>query len=136
MKLIPVVVSVGYSVGQITLGLLLHPYQTMQQLLEDKIFVWMALLPTGALGVVMLVWRFVVVPVVQMVFSCSSGGGVAGLAGGAMEAGFGDSLIASGLLTLCGWLPFVADWLSLFCIYWQVLLLYLLVRFHLVFQKS
>lgn len=123
MKLIPVVVSVGYSVGQITLGLLLHPYQTMQQLIEDKIFVWMALLPTGALGVVMIVWRFVVVPVVQVVFSCTE---TTSIGGG----------LGSGLLTLCSLLPLLADWLILFCIYWQVLLLYLLLRFHVVFQKS
>ena len=108
------VLSAGYSIGQITLGLLLHPYQTMQSLVEDGVFVWMTLLPTAVLAVVILLWRLLIVPVVQLVFSCQGGGGFA---------------------VLCGTLPFLSDWLMLFCLYWQVLLLYLLVRFHSVFSR-
>jgi hypothetical protein len=120
MRTVTVVASVAYSIGQLTLGLLLHPYQTMQSLVEEKVFVWMALLPTGVLALVTLLWRFGVVPVVQLVFSCSAGG----------------VLVGEGLVALCGWLPFFSNWLTFFCVYWQVLLLYLLFRFQTVFSKG
>ncbi len=113
MKKLTVFLSIVYSIVQITLGLLLHPYQTMQSLVEDKIFVWMTLLPTGVLALVTLLWRFVVVPLVQLVFSCQKTGFVG-----------------------CVWLPFFSDWLTFFCIYWQILLLYLLFRFTTVFKNN
>ena len=98
--------SVFYSVGQLILGLLLHPYQTMQSLVEEKVFIWMTLLPTGILAVVTVGWRFLIVPAVQIFFSCRASG-----------------------LVLCNYLTFISNWITFFCIYWQVLLLYLLVRF-------
>ena len=104
--------SLVYSVGQIGLGLLLHPYQTMQQLVEDKVFVWMSLLPTGALAVVTVGWRFGLVPLVRLVFSCASSG-----------------------FFLCNYISFVSNWLTFFMIYWQILLMYLLFRFWWVFRK-
>lgn len=107
-----VFLSITYSIGQITLGLLLHPYQTMQSLVEDKVFVWMTLLPTGVLAIVTVWWRFLIVPTVKLVFSCQKTG-----------------------LIDCSWLPFFSNWLTFFCIYWQILLLYLLFRFAAVFKK-
>ncbi len=102
--------SISYSLGQIALGLLLHPYQTMQSLVEDKVFVWMTLLPTGILGLVTVMWRFILVPTVQLAFSCSSSS-----------------------FFLCDYLPFFSNWLTFFCIYWQVMLFYLLYRFQKAF---
>jgi hypothetical protein len=104
--------SVGYSLVQITLGLLLHPYQTMQMLVEDKVFVWMALLPSGVLGLVTVVWRYGVVPVVRLVFSCQQSG-----------------------LAVCEAMPFFSNWITFFMIYWQVLLMYLLFRFEQVWSQ-
>jgi len=109
------VASVIYSIGQITLGLLLHPYQTMQSLVQERVFIWMTLLPSGILALITLAWRFVVVPLVRLVFSCSAGGELA---------------------IACTALPFFSNWLTFFCIYWQVLLLYLLVRFHSAFRTD
>lgn len=103
--------SVIYSLGQITLGLLLHPYQTMQSLVKDKVFVWMSLLPTLVLGLVTMLWRFLIVPVVSSVFSCRATDFVG-----------------------CEFLPFTANTLTFFCVYWQVMLLYLLFRFRGVFR--
>jgi hypothetical protein len=103
--------SILYSVGQLTLGLLLHPYQTMQSLVEDKVFVWMTLLPTGVLAIVTVLWRFLIVPAVQLVFSCQKTGFVG-----------------------CTWLPFFSNWLTFFCLYWQILLLYLFFRFSSIFK--
>ncbi len=100
------ILSIIYSTGQITLGLLLHPYQTMQMLVEDKVFVWMSLLPTLVLAIVTVLWKFVIVPVVRLVFSCST----------TQFAG-------------CHYLVFGSNWITFFCIYWQILLLYLLFRF-------
>ncbi|PIY79625.1 MAG: hypothetical protein COY81_01685 [Candidatus Pacebacteria bacterium CG_4_10_14_0_8_um_filter_43_12] len=108
-----VVVSFVYSLGQITLGLLLHPYQTMQSLVADKIFIWMTLLPVGVYVITKILWLFLIVPTVRFVFSCSK-----------------TSFVG------CDLIPFFANWLVLFCIYWQILLIYLLLRFFFVFRTS
>jgi len=102
--------SVFYALGQITLGLLLHPYQTMQSLVRDRVFIWMAGLPVAVFVLAKLVWHLLLVPTVRFVFSCQSSGF------------FGCELI-----------PFFANWLMLFCLFWQILLGYLLLRFVLVF---
>lgn len=106
-------ISFIYSIGQISLGLLFHPYQTMQSLVQDKVFVWMSLLPSLFLALVTIVWKYGFVPVVRIVFSCQ-------------ETGF----------MLCNWLDFFSNWLVFFCIFWQILLLYLLLRFSLVFDEK
>lgn len=97
---------------QIAQGLLLHPYQTMQSLVKDKVFSWMVLTPSVVLALITVLWRFVIVPVVSLVFSCSS-------------LSFG----------VCDWLSFVSNCLTFFCIYWQIMLLYLLFRFNSAFKK-
>lgn len=112
-RLLDITASFLYSIGQITLGLLLHPYQTMQSLVQDKVFIWMTLLPAAVYVIAKVLWFFLIVPVVRFAFSCSS------------SSFFGCSLI-----------PFFANWLVLFCVYWQVLLVYLLVRFFLIFSTS
>jgi hypothetical protein len=98
--------SLVYSLGQISLGLVAHPYQTMQSLTQDKIFVWMSLLPTGFLAIITVAWRWIIVPLVRSFFTCQAAP-----------------------WPICGWLPFVSNWLTFFCVYWQILLLYLLFRF-------
>jgi hypothetical protein len=105
--------SFSYAVGQIGLGLLLHPYQTMQSLVEEKVFIWMTLFPMGVLAVITMGWRFAVVPAVRLVFSCSTSG-----------------------LIACDTLPFISNWLTFFCLYWQILLLYLFFRFSSVFKRT
>ncbi len=103
------ITSIIYALSQISGGLLLHPYQTMQSLVRDKVFVWMTLLPSLILALITIGWRFLLVPVVQMFFTCS----------------------ASSLS--CEWLPFLSNWITFFCLYWQGLLLYLLIRFDRVY---
>lgn len=103
--------SFGYAMGQIGLGLMLHPYQTMQSLVTDKVFVWMSLLPSLVLAVVTLAWRWLIVPTVQYFFSCQSSG-----------------------VFLCDYLGLIANIVVFFCLYWQCLLLYLLFRFRSVFR--
>jgi len=39
--------SLVYSLGQITLGLFLHPYRTMQSLVKDKVFLPLVFLPSA-----------------------------------------------------------------------------------------
>jgi hypothetical protein len=95
-----------FSLTKITWGLLVHPYQTMQSLLREKRFVWLVLLPSLVLFITKGIWMVLIVPVVQTIFSCSTG------------FFFGCSLI-----------PFLANWLTYFCVIWQIMLLYLLVRF-------
>lgn len=112
MKSRIIVVSVLYSIGQITTGLLLHPYQTMQSLVKQKIFIWMALVPSLFLSFVTVLWKYAVVPTIQTMFSCKTT-----------------------MFFACDWISFVSNVITFFCIYWQVLLLYLLVRFTLVYRK-
>lgn len=95
-----------YSLVKVTWGLLVHPYQTMQSLLKQQSFIWMVLLPSLVLFVAKGTWLLIIVPVVQYIFSCSS------------SYFFGCALI-----------PLFANWLIFFCVIWQMMLLYLLLRF-------
>jgi hypothetical protein len=104
--------SIFYSLGQITLGFLFHPYQTMQMVIEDRVYSWMAVLPVGALLGVILIWRRIIVPFVRLFFSC------------------GQSSFA-----LCGVLPFLSHFVILYSLLWQILLLYLAIRFFLLSRK-
>lgn len=88
--------SIFYALGQISQGLLFHPYQTMQSLVREKVFVWMSFLPLMVLGV-----------------------------------GWMVRITMSGLL-----LPvFLTHWFIFFCLYWQCLLFYLLIRFLVGFNS-
>lgn len=111
MKTTHLISSFLYSIAQITLGLVLHPYQTMQSLLEDKVFVWMTLLPSLVLAVVTLTWRWLIVPSVQDFYSCQTT-----------------------YVFICDYLSFIGNCLVFFCIYWQILLLYLLFRFRSAYR--
>jgi H+/Cl- antiporter ClcA len=53
-----IVKSIVYSLGQITLGLFLHPYQSMQNLVRDQVFMPLMLLPTLLAGIfyVLFAW--------------------------------------------------------------------------------
>lgn len=110
-RLSSVVLSFLYAVSQITGGLLLHPYQTMQSLVRDKVFLWMTLLPSAVYVIAKVIWFFVLVPTVRFAFSCQT------------SAFFGCDLI-----------PFFANWLVLFCVFWQIMLIYLLIRFFLILR--
>lgn len=95
MKKRVAILSVFYALGQIGQGLLFHPYQTMQSLVRDKVFIWMSFLPLVILAVGWLI-----------------------------------RMILSSLL-----LPaFLSYWFIFFCLYWQCLLAYLLVRFLIGFS--
>lgn len=41
-----IIASLLYSLGQLTLGLFLHPYRSMQLLVRGKVFIPLAFLPT------------------------------------------------------------------------------------------
>lgn len=105
--------SLTYAISQIMGGLFLHPYQTMQSLAQDKVFSWMAFLPTAVFVGAKILWLYLVVPVVRFAFSCTTTDFMG-----------------------CELIPFFANWLLLFCIYWQVLLLYLLIRFSIIFNEE
>jgi len=111
MKKRKVFFSLIYSLGQITTGLFLHPYQTMQSLVKQKLFIWMTLLPSLFLSFLTIFWKLAVVPTVQIVFSCTTSNFVA-----------------------CDWISFFSNFVTFFCIYWQILLLYLLIRFTFVYR--
>lgn len=93
------ILSIFYALGQICQGLLLHPYQTVQSLVREKIFMWMIFLPISILTFVIVFWRQVVLSIV--------------------------------LINLP---HFLIYWFIFYCIYWQGLLLYLLVRFLIGFR--
>lgn len=97
-----------YSLAQISLGLLIHPYQTMQLVAgsSGRIFVWMSLLPSIFLALITLTWRLVLGPILTQLAVCQ-----------------GD--LAWG----CQFSFFIGNWLTLFMIFWQAMLIYLLFRF-------
>ncbi len=108
-----VLASAAYSVGQITLGFLLHPYQTMQTVVMDKVYAWMFLFPIGLLLAIISLWKNVIVPVVRIYFSCS-------------EVSF----------FMCDWLPYLSKVVILYCWLWQGLLLYLFLRFYFLYKDE
>ncbi len=113
MKTTGFVSSMTYSLLQITQGLLLHPYQTTQSLVREKVFGWMVWLPTITVGSVYVVWKLAIVPIVRLIFACEAS-----------------------TWQVCRVLPPMSNWLVFFCVYWQILLLYLWVRFWLVPRNS
>jgi hypothetical protein len=80
----------------------------MQLLIEQKSFVWLSLLPTLGLAVVTVCWKGVLIPAIL-------------------------TLVNSEALLLGEIYSFGSTWITLFFIYWQMMVLYLLIRFKLVF---
>jgi hypothetical protein len=95
--------SFFYALGRFAFGLLVHPYQTMQLLVRQKMFVWVVLTPTFLLGIPTLAWNALL------------------------------SLAAPVLSIDLFWLDlaisFLSTWITVFVVYWQIILLYLLARF-------
>jgi hypothetical protein len=112
-RLMSVVLSVVYSLAQIAQGLLVHPYRTMQSLVRERVFFVLTFLPVLVWVFAKLLWSLVIVPVVRLVFSCSASGFVG-----------------------CEFIPFLTNWLLYFCILWQMMLVYLLVRFEYAFSEK
>ncbi len=97
------IVSFFYALGRFALGLVLHPYQTMQLLVKQKLFVWVVLTPIVCLGLLTVLWNFVIIPLAASLgLSCPE---------------------------LDSTLSFLATWVTTFVVYWQLMLLYLLIRF-------
>ncbi len=102
-----------YAVARVSAGLLLHPYLTMQSLVKDSSLIWLTVTPTVMLALTTILWRAIIVPVVGLLFPCASLPNFA-----------------------CDILPFIGNIVAFFCVYWQVILFYLLYRFSNVFRKS
>ena len=60
------ILSIIYAFIQISQGLFLHPYQTMQSLVREKFLVWLVFIPTVYLMLVTLVWRHLVLAIVNI----------------------------------------------------------------------
>ena len=104
--------SFVYSLSQISLGLLSHPYKTMQLVVKGKLFSFVTLLPTAFLVFIILSWRLIITPLIRIFYSCSSQH-----------------------IFLCDFLPFLAHFMILFCFFWQLMLVYLLFRFYLLYRS-
>ncbi len=105
MKKRVVILSSVYSLSSIFAGLVLHPYQTMQKLIREKVFIWLAFLP-------LMLLLFVI-------------------ALGQLLIGFlpdVTSILLNNVL-----INFVINTFIFYCIYWQLLLIYLVIRFLIVF---
>lgn len=103
--------SIFYSLFRIAVGLMIHPYQTMQSLFKEPVFIFMTILPTFLLGFLTMFWKIIFVPFVGLFFRCSNSG-----------------------FFLCEFLTIFSNFVTFFCIYWQVILLYLFIKFHFVFD--
>ncbi len=104
--------SFCYSIFQIAQGLLFHPYQTMQSLVREKVFVWMTFLPGVLYLLALLFWRFGL-RVLLIIFLP-----------GIFKLGF-----------LAVVFSLLAKWIHLFCWLWQIMLIYLLFRFYKAWRK-
>jgi hypothetical protein len=101
-----------YAVFRISVGMVVHPYQTLQSVVQEKIFLWLTLLPSVILFILMLNWRFWILPNLEIWFECQPH-----------------------YPYICTAVRFLAAWISFFCLYWQLLVGYLTVRFLLAFRK-
>lgn len=59
--------GLAYSLFQVVQGLLVHPYQTMRQLVREKVFVWMAFSPVFLWMCAVIVWRILEVLLFSMI---------------------------------------------------------------------
>lgn len=109
--------SFFYALGRFALGLFLHPYQTVQLLAEQRLFVWLSLLPTLLLGLLTVLWKLALLPLAIW---------LAGL----FLGGWGEGWI--NLIHLL--LSFTATWVTIYMIFWQTMLFYLLARFRGVLE--
>jgi hypothetical protein len=106
--------SIAYSLGQIILGFLLHPFQTMQILVRDKYWLWMVLTPSVILLLGFILWQstwtiifYFFAPTPEFL------------------------LPLFGLLLLL-----IKHWFFYFCLLWQILLLLLLIKFWRFFRHQ
>jgi hypothetical protein len=108
------ILSVGYWFTAYTLGMLLHPYKTVRELVRLKEFGMLVIAPTVMWGLAWLV-------------------GMVGLRFGHVI------LVVLGLLAtprFVNILAFIFWWLTTFLIMWQVLVGYLWVRFKIAGSPS
>ena len=56
MRTRTILTSSAYSILQATGGLILHPYQTMQYLVEEKVFVWLTFAPMLLCASFLILW--------------------------------------------------------------------------------
>lgn len=99
-----VLTSSAYSVLQASGGLILHPYQTMQYLVEEKVFVWLTFIPMLVGLIFLIIWWICL----QTFFA---------------------------MMPFIGLWAFTAIWAMFFFVFWQILLLYLLVRFSISLKR-
>ena len=59
--------AVVYSMFEITQGLLIHPYQTMRQLVRERVFAWMVFSPIFLWVFSLFVWRVIEVLLFSMI---------------------------------------------------------------------
>jgi hypothetical protein len=111
MSPLALALSSGYTIAQSGVGLVLHPYQTMQEIARGKVFGWITLLPSLLLAILVIVWRYLALPLAQVFGRCYPN-----------------------LMLICDGLVFFSDWIVFFCIYWQILLMYLYFRFSRAFN--
>jgi hypothetical protein len=105
--------SALYAVGRISLGMLLHPYQTLQSVVREKVFLWLSILPGVLLVFLIINWRIWTLPVLEILFECQPN-----------------------YPFICHGVRWVATWVSFFCLYWQILVGYLTIRFLLAFKDE
>jgi len=102
------VVSLGYWFGSHSLGLLMHPYQSVRRMVREEVFVPLVMLP----GVVLMVWWVVGVGVAKATLGL-------GVVAVELERRWPTQIVLS-----LAWL-----WGAVFLLLWQVMLLYLYRRF-------
>lgn len=103
--------STLYAVFRLSGGLLVHPYQTLQSVVKEKVFLWMSFFPGVLLVFLMMNWRVWMLPTLEFWFDCQPS-----------------------YPYICRAVNTLATWISFFCLYWQILLSYLTVRFLLAFK--
>ena len=67
MKIKFVSCSMGYSVFQVVQGLLIHPYQTMRQVVRERVFIWLSFSPVFLWIFGLAIWRILEVLLLRVI---------------------------------------------------------------------
>lgn len=121
MKKRQAVLTATYVLGQSLLGLWIHPFRTVRQLVEDRVWWFLVFWPAIILASLFFLWRGLIWPLAE----------------------YGASWIIAGTnLTprIIGWilagLDFLKWWVFYICLIWEALVLTLAIKFELFFRSQ
>lgn len=121
MKKRQAVLTTTYVFGQSLLGLWLHPFQTVRQLVEDRVWWFLVFWPAVILASLFFLWRGIIWPLAEYWAS-----------GVIVWTSLSPMMIKWILVGL----DFLKWWVFYICLIWETLVLTLAIKFELFFRSQ